>query len=391
MRLAVVTPLDSRTTGVADYSLDLLPHLAAANRAPLDVFSDGIEDRSGPGWVARPIGELRDRADQFDLIIYQMGNSPAHDFMADLLFAHPGLVVLHDVSLHYFFARQARARHLSRYQRAMGYGYGVTGADLGRRFLREFIPVDYPDYLVSEWLIDRSPGVIVHSDHAWQMLSARCPTAHLCHIPMPIPLPPLLSSLEARERLGLAVDTYLLGVFGVLNHSKNPAAILDAVQHLIADEVPVKIVFIGQENDTFHLAAEVQQRGLDEHVISLGFVEDPAVVNLWMAAVDVAIGLRSLYWGETPSSTLRLMAAGLPVIVNEIGAFAELPAAACVKLAPDDADSAASLTQALKHLFAHPEQRLAMSYAARDYVMRFHDPADIAQRYLSAVESILRS
>ncbi len=122
MRLAVVTPLDPRTTGVADYSLDLLPHLAAANPAPLDVFSDNIEDRSGPGWVARPIGELRDRADQFDLIIYQMGNSPAHDFMADMLFAHPGLVVLHDVSLHDFFARQARARHLGRYQRAMGYG-----------------------------------------------------------------------------------------------------------------------------------------------------------------------------------------------------------------------------------------------------------------------------
>ena len=81
---------------------------------------------------------------------------------------------------------------------------------------------------------------------------------------MPIPLPPLLSSLELRERLGLAVDTYLLGVFGVLNHSKNPVAILDAVQRLITDEVPVQIVFIGQENDTFHLMAEVEQRGLGD-------------------------------------------------------------------------------------------------------------------------------
>jgi hypothetical protein len=33
MRLAVITPLAAQATGVVDYSLDLLPHLARASQA----------------------------------------------------------------------------------------------------------------------------------------------------------------------------------------------------------------------------------------------------------------------------------------------------------------------------------------------------------------------
>ena len=61
-------------------------------------------------------------------------------------------------------------------------------------------------------------------------------------------------------------------------------------------------------------------------------------MNEWLTACDVAINLRSPYWGETSASTLRILAAGTPVIVSNVGSFAELPAAACVKLSTDEAD-----------------------------------------------------
>ena len=146
----------------------------------------------------------------------------------------------------------------------------------------------------------------------------------------------------------MADDVFLVGVFGVLNDSKQPRAILAAMRRLIEAGVPLKAIFIGRENDTFHLADEAPRWGLSEHIISLGFVEELARVNEWLAACDVAINLRSPYWGETSASTLRILAAGTPVIVSNVGSFAELPAAACVKLSAGEADLPDALALALQ-------------------------------------------
>jgi glycosyltransferase involved in cell wall biosynthesis len=388
MRLAVVTPLDAAQTGVADYSRDLLPYLAEAAEHEIAVFSDRASyAQSGAGWSARPIADLPSAARDFDLIIYQMGNSPAHDFMAEALWQYPGLLVLHDVSLHYFFARQSRGRYLQ----AMGYGYGPAGTALGRHFLRDFVPVNYPDYLVSEALIDRNPGTIVHSRHAFDLLNARCPTARLACVSMPIPLPPERSQAVARAQLPVPADEFLVGVFGVLNDSKQPQVILAALRQLLDEGVPIKAVFIGRENDTFHLAEETARLGLSEHIRALGFVEDLALMNKWLAACDVAINLRSPYWGETSASTLRLLAAGTPAIVNEVGSFAELPGAACLKLPPIGPNSPAELAVALRQLYDQPDRRAAMRLAARQYVTVEHDPRHVAARYLEAATSILEA
>ncbi len=388
MRLAVVTPLDAAQTGVADYSRDLLPHLAEAADHAIAVFTDRAScAQSGAGWSARPIDDLPATARTFDLIIYQLGNSPAHDFMAEALRRYPGLIVLHDVSLHYFFARQAR----SRYVQALGYGYGPAGARLGRQFLHDYAPVNYPDYLVSESVIDASPGTIVHSHHALDLLSARCPTARLAYVPMPIPLPPDRSYAAARAQLGVRADELLIGVFGVLNDSKQPRAILAAIRKLLDAGVPITAVFIGRENDTFHLADEAPRLGVSDHVRALGFIEDLVVVNDWLAACDAAINLRSPYWGETSASTLRILAAGTPVIVNEVGAFAELPDTTCLKLPPVGHNLPDELAAALRQVYDQPAHRAEMRLAARQYVATEHDPRRVAVHYLEVITSILEA
>lgn len=388
MRLAVVTPLDAAQTGVADYARDLLPALADAADHDIMVFTDETAaDQAGAGWRANPIGDLARQARRFDLIVYQMGNSPAHDFMADALFQYPGLVALHDLSLHYFFARQ----HDSRYLRAFGYGYGSLGTELGRRFRRGFIPIEYPDYLLSEWLIDRSPGVIVHSRHALNLLSARCPTARLVHAPMPIPLPPDRSISAARAALGVEPAGFLVGIFGVLNDSKQPRAVLAALRQLLDDGLSIKAVFIGRENDTFHLADEAPRYGVRDHIIAPGFVGDAAQLSNWLAACDVAVNLRSPYWGETSASALRVLAAGTPVIVNAVGSFAELPDAVGLKLPPAGPALTDELASALRQMYLQPDRRAAMRAAARQHVAIEHDPRRAAARYLEAATMILEA
>lgn len=386
LRLAVVTPLDAAQTGVADYSRDLLPHLAEAAGQAITVFADQADRAAtGPGWHAQPIRDLLSTAREFDLIIYQMGNSPAHDFMAKAVWQYPGLLVLHDISLNYFFARQSRSLYL----RAMGYGYGRAGLHLGWRFLRGLASVDYPAYLVSEALVDRSPGVIVHSRHALELLQSRCPAARLNYVPMPIPLLPERSLAAARTQLKLSTDDFLIGMFGVLNTSKCPQAILTAMRQLRDEGVPIKAVFIGLENGTFHLADEALRLGLSEHVTSLGFVNELAVVNDWMAACDISINLRSPYWGETSASALRTLAASTPIIVNEVGSFAELPDTACIKLPPVEADLPQRIAAELRQLYIQPDRRVLMRKAARQFVAAEHDPRRVAARYIEVITSML--
>ena len=98
-----------------------------------------------------------------------------------------------------------------------------------------------------------------------------------------------------------------------------------------------------------------ERRGLQADVVQLGFVDDLAAVHLWLSAADVAVGLRSLYWGETPASALRVLANGLPLIVNDVGAFAELPDSACVKVSPDVPDTGEALCLVLEELYREPK------------------------------------
>jgi glycosyltransferase involved in cell wall biosynthesis len=189
----------------------------------------------------------------------------------------------------------------------------------------------------------------------------------------------------------LADDVFLIGVFGVLNDSKQPRAILAAMRRLIDAGLPVKAIFIGRENDTFRLADEAPQWDLSEHIMTLGFVDVLTTVNVRLTACDVAINLRSPYWGETSASTLRILAAGTPVVVSNVGSFAELPESTCIKLPPDDTHLPDTLTTALRQLHDQPERRTAMRIAARRYVAIEHDPRQVAARYLEVARSILEA
>ncbi|MDW8068303.1 MAG: hypothetical protein RML46_05260 [Anaerolineae bacterium] len=259
MRLAMVTPLDPCATGVAEYSLDLLPYLAQIAQTEIHVYSDNL-CQPGEGWIWHSASVFEAEASRYDLIIYQMGNSPAHDFMAPYLFRYPGLVVLHDLCLFHFYARQVSTGHISAYFRAFAFAHGVEGLLLARRCLQGEIVPEYPRFLLSEWLASRSLGIIVHSRHAGDMLRSRCPWANIAIAPMPIPLPPRFDPLQARESLLLPEGAYLILVFGILNESKNPLAILDAFQMLLAEGVPALLVFIGLENSSFRLKPEVERR-----------------------------------------------------------------------------------------------------------------------------------
>ena len=90
-------------SGIADYSAELLPHLAEHCEIELIVdegFRPGGDALSGPWRSGRCRGCWR--AGRFDAVLYQLGNN--RDYHASIyrsLIDHPGVVVLHEYVIHH--------------------------------------------------------------------------------------------------------------------------------------------------------------------------------------------------------------------------------------------------------------------------------------------------
>ena len=105
MRIAYFSPLPPARSGIADYTLDLLPHLT--KQVQITLYHEN------PGEVAQPVqdefellpaGLVSRERRLYDLALYQMGNSIYHEDIYRTALRFPGVVVLHDYGLHHFIA-----------------------------------------------------------------------------------------------------------------------------------------------------------------------------------------------------------------------------------------------------------------------------------------------
>ena len=104
-----------------------------------------------------------------------------------------------------------------------------------------------------------------------------------------------------------------------------------------------------------------------------------------MAACDVCVNLRSPTMGETSGSVIRQLSLGKPVVVSDVGWFAELPDDVALKV-PVGADETETLHAALELLARDESARAAMSAAALELVRREHDLGRVADLYAAALE-----
>ncbi len=103
MRVAFLSPLPPQSSGIADYSAELLPFLA--RHCDVEVFTDRPDDSRGlipRDLPLRGIDGFLARANDFDVALYQLGNNADfHGSIYDVVLRHPGVVVLHEYMLHH--------------------------------------------------------------------------------------------------------------------------------------------------------------------------------------------------------------------------------------------------------------------------------------------------
>lgn len=388
MKLDYVSPLPPVRSGIADYSVDLLPHLAARAdvrliRLPGQPVAPEVEAR----WPVVPFESAGQDAQGERLPLYQMGNNRWHEAVMSLAFRLPGVLTLHDVLLHHILLDVTLGRHeFEPYVERLTRDHGWIGrsAALVKRWgaYGDAVVFALPAHRA---LLRSQRGVLVHSEWAAGVIREEDPEIRVRAIHMGIPLPPPADPAAGRairERFGLPRDQPVLGSFGFQTPIKRTGAVIQALARPGLQKIHLLVV--GEVSPSVDLEGQARRAGVADRVHVTDFLpyED---FEAAIAAVDLCLNLRYPTAGETSASLLRVLALGVPAIVSDYAQFSDLPheVALRVPLGDDEVDVLSSM---LRDLLAHPERLRAMGVAARELVRSRHDPARSAEAVLEAAE-----
>jgi glycosyltransferase involved in cell wall biosynthesis len=379
-RVAWWSPLPPDPSGIADYAEELLPHLA--RHWDLELFAEGAVDAALAS--AFPVIDARDeeaaiaRLPEYDAVLYHLGNNPAHAGAYRALQRVPGLVVLHDASLaHLVIHATHMAGRTDRFFAELRVLHGDGAAEAVRRHFYIGEPAPWDVEPLRFPLLGRALGcaraVLVHSRFAAAEVRRAAPG-----LPVEVvehhAFPPPAAPPPAPAVAGTPV---VFCTAGYLTPAKHIDLVLAALAKISA-RVPFRYRLVGAVAPRFALYGQVRDRGLLDHVEQVGRVSKERLYAE-LAAADVCVNLRHPTSGETSGIVQRALAAGRPVVVSDVGWFAELPDACAAKVPPGEGEVPA-LAALLEALARDPARRAAMGAAALAYAARL-DPASRAAAY----------
>lgn len=366
MKVAYLSPMPPETSGIADYSALLVP--ALVRRVDLTIVKRGAK--------RPPRGT--------DVALYHLGNDPrAHGWILDALRRSPGVVVLHDFVLHHLVAGTTLGRgNAAGYLDALERDGGLVARLLGHAVVEKRIPPLWEsrpeDFSLAGEVLEHATALVVHSAYV-ERRAREAGYEGAIHV-VPHPAWPA-TAVEPAAVSG----SPLIGCFGNVNASKRIPQLLEAFARLRRSLPEARLLLVGAVSPGFDLDRRLQRLGLSgEGIVREAYVEED---RLWalMAACDVCVNLRAPTMGETSGSVVRQLSLGKPVVVSDVGWFAELPDAVALKVPPHEHETE-TLHAALELLARDESVRATMSAAALDLVRREHDLERVADLYAAALE-----
>jgi glycosyltransferase involved in cell wall biosynthesis len=395
LRIAYFSPLRPQPTGIADYSEEILPHLALHH--DIDLYVDGYEP-SNPvirdQFPVYDVGEFeeRNRRHPYDTPLYQMGNNVSHLYAYRMLQRYPGVVVLHDAVLHHFLG----AAFLGAEKDRAAY-YDAFSSDLGDGLLRRrtaglWSEVDHFVFRGIRRAVEGSRAVIVHSPTTKAHVLQAVPQARVHVVPHHIgpdcsPFPGMASA-QVKEHYGLPLDTLLVGTFGFITESKRFRQVLCAFRELLRAYPRARYLVVGSDSPFVGLREMVREMRLEGLVWITGYVPWEDFYGL-MDATDICIQLRYPSAGEMSGAILRVMSKGKPVILSNYEQFGEFPDDCCLKVDLGPAE-VPMIARYLDLLAEDPQLRQRIGENARSFVNAHNSMERTIQGYLEVLDEVDR-
>jgi glycosyltransferase involved in cell wall biosynthesis len=393
VRVAWLSPLPPATSGIADYSAELLP--AIAERVTVDAVAPAHrgERPNVPAGVGFVTPQAFDRAaPSYDAVFHHLGNNPHHEFVYRAALRHPGIAVFHDFVLHHLIDWMAFG------DRRVDAGLYRTIAeeeegDLGLRLssLRcKMVATDFEKFLfpLNRRVAQAAHAIVVHNQDAHDRMEGIAPGVPVTVIPHNAGRPPRevdgVTRAEARRLLGLPTHAFLVGHFGYITRPKQPAAVIGGFRRLADTRSDALLLMVGADNTGGGLSRLVARHGLTDRVRVAGFV-DLALFYLYLRAVDAVVNLRYPTAGESSGTAARALAEGRATVVTNLGSFAEIPEGAALKI-EIDADLAEGVGERLVRLAEDPAFRAGVEERARAYSRTTLSPERCRDLYVAAAE-----
>jgi len=391
-RLAFVSPLPPERTGIADYCAELLPELARHYDIEAVVCQNEVADP----WITANI-PLRtatwfdEHADRYDRILYHMGNSPFHEYQLGLIERRPGTVVMHDfflsASLNYL---ENQKRPPLCFMKALYHSHGYYGLAYEKSRGRGAAVREFP---CNKQIIDQAAGVIVHSEFS-RVLADKWYGIGYSHdwavVPQLRTIQKAARRDEARARLGLLTEDFLVCTFGLLDPTKLNHRLLDAwLSSSLSSDIRCHLVFVGENHGGDYgrqLISRIRDAAAGTRIKITGWVS-PEDFELYLTAADVGVQLRTMSRGETSRAVLDCLAHGLSTVVNAHGASAEYPDDVVVRL--EDEFTTDQLTAVLERLRNDAEERSRLKERGLAHVCNRHSPGRVVELYRDAIENFV--
>ena len=390
MRVAWFTPV--RDGAIAQYSRGVLA--AMVRLCEVRLFCDGPPDRFPAGvpvvdLAAQP--EALSELHRFDAVFYNLGNDfRQHAWIFDVARLHPGIVVLHDLTLHRFFL-DYYLRHLCRpdvYVTRMAEHYGIGGLTtahraLGPWFDPEGARVDDDGlrrYPFTEEALRAANGAVVHSRWHGAVVRQRW-GGPVCEAWLPAQRSTAASTPAetpggkiGEKRITLMTlgpvepRSHVADVIGLLAVDPDLAA---RTRYLIAGRLDPADPYVRE------LTAAIAESSLARSVRMLGQLR-PVELDHCARAADLFINLHHPDDQGCSGSLMYQLTFGKPVIVYDSGSFAEVPNETVAKIAIGDR---AGLQRTLRELVRSAARRQAIGTAAKRFADG-HGPRDYARAIL---------
>ena len=388
MRVAWFSPVGEGA--IAEYSRGVLTEMLRLCEPRL--FCVGPPDRFPAGVPAADLAAQAHALSElpsFDAIFYILGNDLSqHAWIFDLARLHPGIVVLHDVTLHGFFLGYY-LQHLRRpdlYISRMAEHYGIGGLAaahrvLGPGFDPENAGVDEDDllrYTFTEEALRSARGAVVHSRWHGGILR-KLWSGPVCDDWLPAQRPSASSIPTPTRGDGISEDRITLMTLGPVEPRAHVADVIDLIAEDpdLAARTQYLIAGLYDPADPYvcALTAKVAESGLAGNVQMLGQLQ-PHEVDACARAADMFINLRHPDDEGCSTSLMYQLPFSKPVVTYDGGSFAEVPDGAVVKIAIGDrAGLRTKLTELVdsatrREMIGAAGKRFAAGHGARDYARR---------------------
>lgn len=335
-----------------------------------------------------PAAQLLAQLGDYDIVVYTLGDHlDFHREIYELALRHPGIVILHDLVMHHFFAGYflEGKKDPDAYVAELGFAHGKEGERFGRSVVSGEAGYVWDKPAMLEFhmalsAIHGALGVVVHSRFAQSKLEDRAAApilrldfpepSYLGHLAAPAAT---AGELKAKHRIRLVT-------FGVVNPNKMVVEVIETIGRNPSLRESLTYDVVG---DTTHdlayehrLKTVIREQALEDQVRLHGYLPDDRLHEIVREA-DIVINLRNPHFGESSASLADSLYMGKPTIVWNHGYYAEVPDRVAIKIS-----SLSAFETQLERLATHPDLRFRYGSEAWSFARATFNTDRYAERLL---------